>query len=115
MFSAQHRKILVRAREIINDPARWTQGVNATSDANEEIDPCNPHAVAFCANGAMLRASSELNSSPDRLVGPLDEAAILLGYHDFVQVNDNFSHSKVLEMFDKAIALCEEDSSEPVL
>lgn len=61
------REILGKARAIMEDPAKWTQGYEATNKDGQDV-PCNsPDAVIFCAVGAVchieqIRGTSYLNS-----------------------------------------------------
>lgn len=52
--------ILVRAREILADPARWTRGEAARTKTGIATASSSEHATCFCTIGAMERARHEL-------------------------------------------------------
>jgi len=96
-------EVIRRAREIISDPTKWTQGTYARDKYGNCTDPGMENACRWCALGAVVQASIELgvddgigSASVDRLIdaagGPV------------TTINDNQGHAAVLALFDKAIA-----------
>lgn len=94
-------EILVAARALIADPARWTQMANARSVRGRSVLIKSPSAVAFCALGACYRVAP-LHSTAEA-VWALDSAAESAGQYSTLYLNDNADHAAVLRMFDLAI------------
>lgn len=64
--SALMRKTALHARDIITDPNHWVVGYRAVRrvlSVNFLCSPFSKRAVAFCHNGALLRAGYELTGS----------------------------------------------------
>ena len=95
-------EILKKARELISDPSRWTQGTYARNSNGSQEFIMSPAAVCFCTIGAVRRVCGDksyghaLFSLAARLPDPPLELS------DF---NDapNRTHAEVLALFDKAI------------
>jgi hypothetical protein len=60
MSKPLYHQIVTRARQLISDPARWTQGELAKRKNGLPIEPSDPDAYRFCAVGALTRAASDL-------------------------------------------------------
>ena len=121
---------LADARALIADPVNWLQDINAVDSVNGEIDPTDPEACKFCANGAVMRAFNfSVNHAVDdnnyRLyhlyyaaTNYLNAAAITLfpqyagDVAPAVVVNDGKQHKDVLAVFDKALELARKDKNE---
>ena len=56
MSKALHHQIVTRARQLISDPTRWTQGELAKRRNGLPIEPSDAEAYRFCAVGALTRA-----------------------------------------------------------
>lgn len=91
----QVSEVLKAAKDLIKDPAKWTQGAYQ----NE--------AGCLCSLGAIARAANLPNCDIDR-----HPAAKLLlkvvewnvpKFHNFAYFNDDHTHTEVMEAFDKAI------------
>ena len=100
-------EILIKARDLIADPARWTQGT-AARDANQEItEPESEGAVCWCSMGAVMKVEGFANYiRRERAYDELCDAADALdsasaGLSDY---NDTHTHAEVMTMFDTAIA-----------
>lgn len=112
----KNSEILIKAKEIIADPASWRR-VHRATDRNGKVVPAtSKSAVCFCAVGAVERAlnfKSPIND--DDAVYRLDVVKILdsvvqnlknYGNPNFIwQFNDRHAtkHADVLDVFDKAI------------
>jgi hypothetical protein len=96
-------KSLRAARALLTDPAKWTRGAFARDGAGCSVPPSSDHAVAWCAEGALLRAASY---NPETF-GLLAKAGPLrYGLPDY---NDDLeTHAELLAWFDRAIDLAEE-------
>lgn len=92
--------ILRRAREIISDPAKWTQGAFARDSQGSMIPPNHTAACSWCAIGALSRAAFELKAPPGFGAGALDMLGALRPLND---INDEEGHAAVLDLFDKAL------------
>jgi hypothetical protein len=93
---------LKAARDLISDPARWTQGEYARDANRIRTQIASDEAVCFCAQGAIYRvggishvldAEMHLNSTCRKRFGR--------GVYSF---NDTHTHAEVIALFDAAIA-----------
>jgi hypothetical protein len=115
-------EILTQARELISNPARWTQHALAR-DANGDSHPLahpyhdHPHwdgirgydseACSWCALGAIEKVSNaslntDSNSPPPARLA-LHRAAEKLYSLSTPEVNDTLGHAEVLNIYDRAI------------
>ena len=90
------------ARQIISDPAKWTQGVQARDEHGEQVPHNDPAAHSFCIMGAVNRVNLPWKNS-DALW-----ALSKITRRDFAasvpEFNDTHTHAKILALFDAAIA-----------
>jgi hypothetical protein len=108
MRSKMPHRVLVFARNLIEDRRRWTTGVEARMASGIECTPDSPDAVCFCANGALRACSADpaaLMAATARLASVIDEPAPT-AYIAVAHQNDGRGHRAVLAAFDKAIAEC---------
>lgn len=89
---------LRRARDLISDPARWTQGEFARDVEGVGVAPNSDKATCWCALGALRRVTRSFNV-PWRLIGGISQNHLYIT--DF---NDGHTHVDVLAAFDAAIA-----------
>ena len=92
---------LKAARDLISDPARWTQGCAARNVNGEPVDLMDNTAVCWCALGAI--SITDLM----RGIGISDASKALRRVTPFGlvgQFNDTHTHAEVLALFDAAIA-----------
>lgn len=98
---------LVRARAVIQDPQRWTQGWFAKDSNGRECGSLDPEAVAWDMMGAVRRACVGEGPPVTSLIyacrRALQSAANGL---ELSYVNDFGSHRRVIETFDAAIKRC---------
>ena len=93
-------EILKAARELISDPAHWTQGSEARDEKGDPVLARSKGARCFCAVGALISASGKapwkrpLEALRSELPKPIFYVS------DF---NDTGSHEEVLALFDRAI------------
>ena len=95
---------LKKARDLIADPAHWTQGVSARTKNGV---PCNlSDGYSFCAIGAIDRALYGIALDPN---GGFPHSILRKAIRrpSIVDWNDRSSHETVLAGFDAAIALAE--------
>ena len=89
-------EILKDARELIGDPARWTQDAYARNVDGKTTDPLNPDAVCWCAVGSIIK-----------FTGSRLTEFVLSKYANgmsLISFNDNHTHAEVLSVFDRSIA-----------
>ena len=102
-------EILKKARELISDESRWTQGWYAKNNNGAWTSWIGPDAVCFCSIGAMAHVSKDavfvIESSPAfaALASAMQEDH---DQHENVvaEFNDMHTHAEVLAAFDRAIA-----------
>jgi len=99
--------ILTKARELIADPARWTQGALARTTNRETVSPYDNSAICWCLVGACSRASATDEASDD--FGPalaaLEDACVAAGGGASIpSFNDQpgRTHAQVLAVLDAA-------------
>ena len=95
-------EILIAARDLIADPARWTRASFARNIEGKPVSAKSKTAVCWCAMGALKRVCP-----PERFVctdGWLYRAGVELFDKQDVAVNDELGHAAVMQMYAKAIA-----------
>lgn len=103
-MSTQDADILRRARARIEDPSRWTRGYSARDSKGAAVDAASEMAVAWCAYGACTaEGGDEGDAVAERWLVP---AAGSVGQMPST-LNDDWGHTAVLQMFDRAIELAE--------
>lgn len=97
--------ILVAARARIAKPENWCQFVMAKDHRGKSINSRDPMACCWCAGGAIYAVSDGVSDLTNGAFKALEME--IAGRHDGNLVphfNDSHSHTKVLELFDRAIA-----------
>lgn len=97
-------EILKAGRELISDPARWTQ---ATSARTADGEPCNSfskRAASFCSLTAVDHAAGD---SSDGSHCAAVKALQIAARGSIVEFNDRHTHAEVLAAWDRAIAKLE--------
>lgn len=97
-------EVLRKARELISDPARWTQGEIARDTDGVTVHADHRLAVCWCAIGAVKHAAQHMGvHDVYKVFDALDQTA---PGGLVVQFNDDpaTTHDDVLAMFDRAIA-----------
>lgn len=98
---------LISARQLISNPENWTQGTFARIKDGRITSALDSRAVCFCSLGAAIRCTPEYEDYL-RVAEALELAADdMLGTY-VEAVNDRYGHKYVLEMYDLAIANCED-------
>ena len=110
-MSKEAAEVLRKARELISDPKRWTQGEYAKDANGLKVGPNSARAVCFCSLGAIAKvkkasAGKAVKSKPAHILYLKMRLADPFSPYiwDF---NDKHTHAEVLEAFDKAIAAAE--------
>lgn len=103
-------EIFKAARELIIDPARWTQGTPAKRADGSNCSARDELAVCFCLYGAFVKVSREvvndystpfLGCIPEQYNFPRKEGA------NFIRFNDENTHADVIQALDCVIAKLE--------
>jgi hypothetical protein len=89
---------LKAARDLISDPARWTQGTYARNEIGARTRDFEDASVSFSALGALRRVHMP-PSAVALLVKQLPE-----GIENIDAFNDTHTHAEVIALFDAAIA-----------
>jgi len=113
-MSAEVVDVLKRARERLAKPGAWTKGEFARDAVGEGVTSCDPHAVCWCALGA-VNVEAEGIALPKEREAAKDALAVAAGLAKgdttgVVKMNDSQETVEpVLELFDKAIARLESE------
>ncbi len=89
------------ARQLITDPAKWTQGEYARDADGNEVKAWSEDATCFCAYGAIQRVTEHEDSEADFF---LRKAGMSKFGINVIDLNDTHTHAEVLALFDAAIA-----------
>jgi hypothetical protein len=93
---------LKAARQLITDPAKWTQEAFARNKLGQIVEPDFGDATCFCALGAIQHFTKYTGMSPaDVLLDNLSLSKFGMCIDVF---NDTHTHAEVLALFDAAIA-----------
>ena len=95
---------LKAARQLISDPAKWTQGEFARDATGYAVRPINDDCVCFCALGAIAHVDKThklRGSAAEKYLSKLCEKSRNISIGIF---NDTHTHAEVLALFDAAIA-----------
>lgn len=111
-------EVLRRAKAVIADPEKWTQGAFArgSADAGKSFKD----ACSLCAVGAVYAITDDLGVGGkkifQRVLCCLGSALAMSGEppHDFAEVikfNDTHTHAEVMALFDRAIEAAEKEEA----
>lgn len=106
------RDILIAARAKIEKPENWTTGAEARDAKGQVVRAKSPHAVCFCAEGAVLSVKAPLKATlraRELLANAVPTAS---GFQGIWAYNDwpHRQHRSIVKWFDRAIALAEPTS-----
>jgi len=112
MSKALHHQIVTRARQLLSDPTRWTQGELAKRRNGLPIEPSDAEAYRFCAVGALTRAASDFTGdivAADALANEVHVALLSVAEIPAGQtlecINDfGQGHAAILKIFDDYLA-----------
>lgn len=90
-------EILIKARELISVPERWTQETMARTPLGDECPIDSDEASCWCAWGAISRVSTGDYYEAYSLITEMADYGV-------VNFNDTHTHAEVLGLFDRAIA-----------
>lgn len=106
MLGQDPKDILRRARARLEDDTKWTVGAPARNAEGAWRKPDAPDAVRWDIQGAIAIECNPYGILPPFFMKLLDELVAPLGCDSVGVFNDTFSHDKMLELFDAAIASC---------
>ena len=100
--------VLKAARELISDPARWTQGFFARDGAGMPAYASDPRATRWCLEGALIKfCLGDASYAAALMVLRREQPVPQLPAYVY---NDDHTHAEVLALFDAAIARLESEA-----
>ena len=113
-------ELLVKTRELLSRPHRWTRGAYARRQYGETCGPLHPDAYSFCSVGALRYVNGGDSGGYTPALRWLDAA----GSDNVVNTlttslsvwNDALgrTHDEVVARFDRAIELAKESRCTPI-
>lgn len=103
-------EILKKARELLSDPARWTQNAYARDVTGRGVPPTSSSATCWCLIGALAAAEGSQCGVSFIAVSEKSKAAVDAFNETHLPIwNDapDRTHNEVLQRFDEAIARLE--------
>src|SRR5438128_2331837 len=100
------KELLRNARALIAAPSNWTVNCYARDAYNQKVEYHSPEAISFCALGALNRAYQEATNSCCAHPDLLSTDGVL--HAQLGVFNDAHTHQEVLALYDRAIALAED-------
>lgn len=86
-------QVLARARELLSDRAKWTEGTLARGEWGGHVTPYEPEAVQWCAVGAVEKCAYDLQFEVPELQGTdimyRDTVMRLLSMHAQAKLEDS--------------------------
>ncbi len=109
-MARSYRDILIEARDLIVDPARWTHHRGAADAMGNSCMPLDQEACRWCATGALHHVTGSMHGRAiNGPLGYLNWAARRAGYASTEELNDRDDHGLVLSMYDRAISQAARD------
>ena len=108
MTTTVQKQVLINARALIADPARWTTAALARTANGHQVEWHDRSAIKWCAQGAIYRAAYDLFGDQKKAMRIGDEVAKSVSAPRWLRVplptiNDSRGHAAVLAVFDKAL------------
>jgi hypothetical protein len=108
MTTTVHKQVLINARALIADPARWTQRMYASTASGQKVAWYDPSAAKWCAVGALYRAAYDLLGDAKEATRIGNAAAKCIRPRcrfrgGLPAMNDTQGHAAVLAAFDEAL------------
>lgn len=99
------RQLFIKARKLISDPRDWCTKYAAKTIIGMPISPHSPHAVRWCAAGAMCKFNDGLTQKECKEINAsVTKVANKLGYFSVSVLNDDSDHATVMRLFDILIS-----------
>lgn len=115
-YHANAIKAVAGAIELLKQPGRWTQGVNARTEEGGRAPPSSKEAFCFCLNGTIMRNiagqpedGANFQHTHDVVWKALEKA----GYIDPIGFNDQPGRQpeEVVAVLEKTLALLKTDEA----
>ena len=108
MTTTVQKQVLINARALIADPARWTQHMYACTATGQKVSWYDQSAKKWCAMGALYRAAYDLLGDPKEAMRVANAAAKSIRPRrrfrgGLPALNDTRGHAAVLAAFDVAL------------
>jgi hypothetical protein len=108
MTTTVQKQVLISARALIADPARWIQRMYACTASGQKVAWYDQSASKWCAMGALYRAAYDLLGDPKEatLIGNAAAKSIRPRRRfrgGLPALNDTQGHAAVLAAFDEAL------------
>ena len=109
MTTTVQKQVLINARALIADPARWTRGTLACTAHGLPVAWHDQSATKWCALGAIYRATYDFVGDPKKAARIGNEVAKSICRSRWFGgrlpiMNDTRGHTAVLAAFDKALS-----------
>ena len=104
-------KALIKIRELLSSPDKWTQGAPARTSDGGIISSCDKKAYCWCLYGAILKVSYETTKVNKKLIRNQLVTMIYRKIGNIGEWNDSHErkHSDVIKLLDSFIEIDEED------
>jgi hypothetical protein len=93
---------------LVENPKTWTRDVSARTRSGNRVDATSPHAVCWCAHGALLKSAFHLTGGDRATSFNLKDAATRklerLAGGSLGVLNDDVGHKAVVALFKQALA-----------
>jgi hypothetical protein len=114
MSTTIHRQVLINARALIADPARWTMWMLASTASGRPVTWHDRAARRWCAVGAVHRAAFDLLGDRGRAITIASDVIAGMAVHatprmGLPALNDAHGHAAVIALFDRVLAASTED------
>lgn len=98
-------EIIAAARQLLDDPARWTTDALARNAEGRECPTLSDDAAQWCAAGACMKAGGRMPDSAvwQQVVSAVNAAAQAAGYATVDELNDQNDHAAALSVLDAAL------------
>jgi hypothetical protein len=107
MTTTVQKQVLINARALIADRARWTRCAFACTASGHDVVWYDQSAIKWCAMGALYRAAYDLVGDPKEATRIGNEVAKSVCLRRWLRslsiLNDWRGHAAVLAVFDKAL------------
>lgn len=105
-------ELLIQAKAVIADPAKWAQNTYAKNSQGVRVGADNPDAICFCSVGALQKISPKCYGAYALEVWQAMELLDDGCSEDILAYNDTHTHAEVMDVWDKAIQMAIEKEKE---
>lgn len=97
------KEVLIAARALIADPARWCRGAPGRDRHNASTGPWEPHTEKWCSLGATAKVIDIRVGHPPELYEARAILRSAIGNQSVSTWNDSNDHATIIAGFDRAI------------